>query len=160
MSKLNYSLICAVLFATVTNGISYGHDIERLCPDAKVYENHNQVDYGPLKLPSIQGRGVVGHSSEFAGHPVGGACLSLFSETTHKWIKTIVADSEGRFKFDLVNPGRYRLIARAPYLCPANIPIVVTNSGRRNRLGSLQLLIHFKAMGLVDECSFGQIVDE
>ena len=159
--EFNYSLICAVLFTLVTNGILRGQDIEKLCPDAKVYENHNWGYYdGPFKLPIIQGRGVVGHSSEFDGHSVGGACLSLFSETTHKWIKTVVADVEGKFKFDLVKPGRYRLVARAPYTCPANIPIVVPKTGRQNKVSSMQLLIDFRAMGLVDECSYGQIVNK
>ena len=159
MRQLHFPLILAVLFTMYVSGITCGQEIDKSCPDAMVYENHNHIDYGPLKLPIIQGRCVVGHSSEFDGFPVAEACLSLFSETSHEYLKTIVADSEGKFKFDLIKPGKYRLIARAPYLCPANIPIVVVKAKKCNEIITSRLLIQFIAMGQIDACSFGSLED-
>ena len=94
------------------------------------------------------------------GVPANGACISLFSETKHEWIKTIVADAEGKFRFESVKPGRYRLIARAPSQCPANIPIVVIKPSKRNKSSSVQLLIHFIVKGLPEGCSYGKLMSK
>ena len=125
MTKPNYFLLFVLLFSVFASEQACGREEEPPCPDAKIYENHNQIDYGPLNLAVIQGWGEVGGYDGSPGVPANGACISLFSETKHEWIKTIVADAEGKFRFESVKPGRYRLIARAPSQCPANIPIVV-----------------------------------
>ena len=148
----------STLFSAVTLG---AQDSEKLCPNATIYENHNQVDYGPLELPIIQGRGVVRRDSNFSGYPVGGACLSLFMEDAHQWVETKVADSEGRFRFDSIKPGRYRLVVRAPSLCIANIPLIVIDPSKSERVDAKHLLIDFLPLGIsLDEGSFGELISK
>ena len=150
--------LMSTLFSAVTLG---AQDSEKLCPNATIYENHNQVDYGPLELPIIQGRGVVRRDSNFSGYPVGGACLSLFMEDAHQWVETKVADSEGRFRFDSIKPGRYRLVVRAPSLCIANIPLIVIDPSKSERVDAKHLLIDFLPLGIsLDEGSFGELISK
>jgi hypothetical protein len=160
MKNLKYSLVLTGLFVLLANEMMFGQMMEILCPEAKIYENHNQVDYGPLKLSIIQGWGIVGRYEDSDGVPADGACLSLFSEPDKKWIETKVASTEGKFRFDSVKPGRYRLVARVPSHCPANIPIVVIKPSRGKRAESMHLLIQFQLKGLMDGCSFGELVNK
>lgn len=118
-----------------------------------VYENHNQTDYGPLKVGVIEGTSViqVGTSQEQPGAP--GACLVLFTEKEHKLVASVKSDSTGRFELKDVAPGRYRLIARAEGLCTANIPLEVVKSSRRQKT---EILVHFRPAG-IDTCSYGEL---
>jgi len=118
-----------------------------------VYENHNQVDYGPLKVRAVRGTGIVevGDKTQ-PGRAVPGACLSLFTEKKHKFLASVVADSKGQFRFDAVPPGRYRLVARANAFCVANIPLEVVRSSRKKA----EILVHFRPGG-IDTCSYGDL---
>jgi hypothetical protein len=123
------------------------------CPSSTVYENHNQVDYGPLKVRAVLGAGVVESGDKTQpGKRVRGACLSLFTEKDHKLVATVAADSEGRFRFDTVSSGRYRLVARAGGFCVANIPLEVVTSLRKKT----EILVHFRPAG-IDTCSYGDL---
>ncbi len=126
---------------------------ESPCPSSTVYENHNQVDYGPLKVRAVLGEGVVeiGYKTQ-PGKTVPGACLSLFTEKEHKLVASITADSEGRFHFAAVPVGRYRLVARADGFCTANIPIELVKSSRRKT----KIVVHFRPAG-IDTCSYGEL---
>jgi hypothetical protein len=123
------------------------------CPTSTVYENHNQVDYGPLKVSAVRGMGnvEVGDKAQPA-RAIPGACLSLFTEKDHKLVASVAADSEGRFQFDAVSSGRYRLVARAKGFCTANIPLEVVKSSRRKT----KIVVHFRPAG-IDTCSYGEL---
>jgi hypothetical protein len=123
------------------------------CPSSTLYENHNQVDYGPLKVHAVRGMGIVEVGDKtHPGRAVPGACLSLFTEKDHKLVASVAADSEGRFQFDAVSSGRYRLVARADAFCIANIPLeVVRSSGKKT-----EILVHFRPAG-IDTCSYGEL---
>jgi hypothetical protein len=123
------------------------------CPSSTVYENHNQVDYGPLKVRAVMGTGVVQTGDKTQpGKTIPGACLSLFTERDHKFLASVAADSEGQFQFDAVPPGRYRLVARADGFCIANIPLEVSRSSRKKA----EILVHFRPAG-IDTCSYGDL---
>jgi hypothetical protein len=123
------------------------------CSSSTAYENHNQVDYGPLRVRAVQGTGIVesGDKSQ-PGKTVPGACLSLFTEKDHMFLASVTADSEGRFQFDAVPRGRYRLVARADAFCIANIPLEVVRSSRKK----VGILVHFRPAG-IDSCSYGDL---
>jgi hypothetical protein len=117
------------------------------------YENHNQIDYGPLKVSAVQGWSVIrvaDHDEDF-GAP--GAWYGLFSETDHKLLSSVRADADGHFSFQDVPPGLYRLVAKAQNLCAANVPLVVV---KRKSSHNTYLLIHFSPSG-VDTCSYGEL---
>jgi hypothetical protein len=157
--KIHGSIMVFAFWAMLASEPFSKQDKLTICPEAKIYVNRNQIDYGPLRLPHIKGKGVVNRDSKFAGQPVGGACLSLFTENTHKWIETQIADSEGKFIFGSIKPGRYRLIARGPSLCPANIPLIIIKPNHSQITHSMQLLISFIADAIyLDKCSFGELV--
>ena len=122
------------------------------CPSSTVYENHNQVDYGPLKVRAVLGTGEVeiGDKTQ-PGKTVLGACLSLFTEKEHKLVSSTTADSDGHFNFAAVPVGRYRLVARADSFCTANIPIEVVKSSRRKT----RIVVHFRPAS-IDTCSYGE----
>jgi hypothetical protein len=115
------------------------------------YENHNQIDYGPLKVAIIEGSSVIQVGDQRQPGGVPGACLVLFTEKDHKLLMSVTADSEGRFSLKDIIPGHYRLVARAQGLCTANIPIEVVKSSHRRKLK-----IVFRPTG-VDSCSYGEI---
>lgn len=123
------------------------------CPSSSVYENHNQVDYGPLKVRIVLGTGVaeIGDKTQ-PRKIVPGACLNLFTEKEHKLVASVTADSEGRFIFAAISPGRYRLVARADAFCIANIPLEVVKSSRKKT----EILVHFRPPG-IDTCSYGDL---
>jgi hypothetical protein len=135
--------------------------VDEICPEAKVYENHNQYDYGPLKMHKIAGRGILDIENGNHGTPIR-SCLSIFSEKKHKWVRTEISDSNGKFQFNSVKSGRYRLVARAlgkhEGLCEANIPITVIGPGEQTEFMNEPILIHFR-LRTRDGCSFGEISD-
>jgi hypothetical protein len=120
-----------------------------------VYENKNQIDYGPFKVTVIQGNSVidVGDSRLQSGVPE--VCFILFTESEHKFVASVKPNSVGAFKLGNVAPGRYRLVARLYGLCTANIPLEVGKPSRRRQ--QKEILVHFKAAG-IDTCSYGELV--
>jgi hypothetical protein len=121
-----------------------------------VYENHNQVDYGPLKVGIIEGTSVIQAGPPVKGSPtdpgVPGACFTLFTEKDHALVASVKADSETRFEIRDISPGRYRLVARAEGLCTANIPLEVVKSSRRRD----EMVVYFRPAG-IDVCSTGEL---
>ena len=120
-----------------------------------VYENHNQIDYGPVKVRVVQGDSQVRVGDQiFPGTP--GACFTLFTEKDHKLVANTRADEYGSFELRDVPPGRYRLVGRAAGFCTANIPIRVVKSSRGGKLGlKLGLLVYFLPTG-IETCSYGE----
>lgn len=118
------------------------------------YENRNQIDYGPLKVSAVQGWSVIRVADHDENFGAPGAWYGLFTETEHKLLSSVSADSTGHFSFQRVPPGRYRLVAKTQNLCAANVPLVVV---KRKPSHNTYLLIHFSPSG-VDTCSYGELV--
>lgn len=116
---------------------------------AFTYENHNQVDPKPLKLHSING---VARDDE--GTAVSTVMVGLFTEKDHTFVATDETGSKGQFAFKNVLPGRYRIVAKHPAFCTANVPVVIVAADAGHARGTLQL--HMKVGG-VDICSFGSL---
>jgi hypothetical protein len=117
-----------------------------------VYENHNQTDYGPLKVLAVEGTSTVQVGTE-EQPAIPGACFVLFTEEDHKPVTSVKASSDGRFQLKDVEPGRYRLIARADGFCTANIPLEVVRASDREKE---EILVHFLPRG-IDTCSYGEL---
>jgi Carboxypeptidase regulatory-like domain len=118
-------------------------------PNAAVedaYENHNQIDYGPLKL-----RAVLGIATDPAGIPTPSALVLLFSEPDHHLLSKTTTNADGRFSLGKVKHGLYRLVVKEYGFCSANVPIVV-KAGADGK----QLAVHMKVGG-VDTCSYGDL---
>jgi hypothetical protein len=112
---------------------------------ASVYVDENQTDPAPLKLSGVEGR-VRG----LGGDPMSMAQVSLFTEDRHELVATVVSDKDGKFRFDKVGKGLYRVVARVEGLCAANIPILVESSILAHR--KLEITMQPKD---VDKCSYG-----
>lgn len=120
------------------------------------YVNRNQLDPRPLSVTKLLGRvmvevGELGGSTRETG-PASGACLGLFTEREHQLVAIVSADKEGRFAFDAVPEGEYRLIVRADPLCLANVPLRVVRS-QRGGTRKKQVVVHMRAAG-IDTCSY------
>jgi hypothetical protein len=113
--------------------------------DAPSYVNENPTDSAPLKLREVQGsvRGLGGE-----GMPR--VSVSLFAEEGHALIATVQSDKDGKFRFEKVEKGRYRVVVRAAGLCPANVPIVVESS----LLARRKIIVTMQAKD-IDTCSYG-----
>jgi hypothetical protein len=125
------------------------------CKQAVVYENHNQSDPKPLNVRSLTGR-VIAEAGDEAREigSVPGACLGLFTEEEHRLIATGAADQGGKFQFDKVPNGKYRLVVKAGDFCTANVPLQVSGERRGKVAGKQQLVIHMRPGG-IDRCSYG-----
>lgn len=109
------------------------------------YVNENGTDPAPLHLRQLEGK-VVG----LGGDPMPRTELALFTENGHSLVATATSDREGKFRFDKVEKGLYRVVARIEGLCPANIPVKLESS----LLGKRKLVITMRPKDL-DTCSYG-----
>ena len=112
---------------------------------AAAYVNENGTDPAPLHLRQLEGK-VVG----LGGDPMPRAELALFTESGHSLVATATSDREGKFRFDKVEKGLYRVVARIEGLCPANVPVKLESS----LLGKRKLIITMRPKDL-DTCSYG-----
>jgi hypothetical protein len=109
------------------------------------YVDENSPDPAPLKLREVDGvvRGL-------GGDPMSRASVSLFTEQGHELVATAMSDKDGKFRFNKVDKGLYRVVVKAEGLCPANVPIVVEGS----LLAARKLIITMQAKD-IDTCSYG-----
>jgi hypothetical protein len=114
-------------------------------PVVPTYVNENPTDPAPLTLRELQGsvRGL-------GGDPIPRATVSLFNEVGHTLVASVNSDRDGKFRFDKVEHGLYRVVARVPGLCPANIPVKVQGSLLAHR----KLVITMRPKD-IDTCSYG-----
>jgi hypothetical protein len=119
---------------------------------ATSYENHNQTDYGPLKVELIQGTSDVQVGTQ-KQPGVPGACLVVFTDGDHKLVTSVKADADGRFELKGVAPGHYRLLARAEGFCTANILLEVVKTSHNRKS---EILVHFRPAG-IDSCSYAEV---
>jgi len=135
-------------------GAGWAQSLASPCTRPVEYENHNQVDYGPFILQSISGHAIVevGEPARKIG-PARGVCLAVFTEEEHRRVATGITDEEANFRFDALEPGDYRLVARAEGLCVANVRIRIVRNGR-NR-GHRRMVLHLTPAS-IDRCSYGE----
>ena len=112
------------------------------------YENHNQVDYGPLIVQKVTG--TITDPQQIAMAKV---CVAIFTEKQHRLLATTESDEEGKFSLKSVPPGQYRLVAKADPLCGASVPLRVVKHQNKRRA----LHLHMKPRGL-DACSYGETI--
>jgi hypothetical protein len=110
-----------------------------------IYMDENGTDPAPLNLRELEGK-VVG----LGGDPMPQTVVALFNENGHSLVATVKADREGKFHFDRVDKGLYRVVARVEGLCPANIPIKIESS----MFAKHKLIITMRPKDL-DTCSYG-----
>jgi len=114
------------------------------------YENHNQIDYGPLIVQEV--KGAITDQEQGAVRKV---CVGIFTEKDHKLVATTESDAEGKFSLQNVPPGRYRLVVKADPLCAANVPLQVVKSQKKKKV----LHVHMEPRG-PDSCSFADLENE
>jgi len=114
-------------------------------PATPVYVNENPKDPAPLKLRELQGTVI-----DLGGDPMPRATVSLFTEDTHLLVGSETTDRDGKFKFQKLRHGAYRVVARVDGLCPANVPIVLEGSLLAHR--KLEITMRPKN---IDTCSYG-----
>jgi hypothetical protein len=109
------------------------------------YVDENSPDPAPLKLREVDGvvRGL-------GGDPVTRASVSLFTEQGHQLISTVMSDKDGKFRFDKLDKGPYRVVVKVAGLCPANVPILLEGG----LLAARRLIITMQAKD-IDTCSYG-----
>jgi len=109
-----------------------------------VYENRNQIDYGPLAVSAVQG--IVMDST---GTSIPKTCVGVFTEADHKLVGSTETGADGRFDLKSIPSGTYRLLVSCEGFCVANARIhVLRSNGRRKAL-----TVHMKTGG-VDSCSY------
>src|ERR1700742_647980 len=71
------------------------------------YVNENPTDPAPLKLNGVEGvvRGL-------GGDPMSRASVGLFSNDGHTLVASAMTDKDGKFHFEKVEKGLYRVVAR------------------------------------------------
>lgn len=106
----------------------------------------------PLVVRQVYGRAVVeARDKVIPINEVGGVCLSLFTEKTHRFVANTTADKHGRFRFPVNSPGEYRLVSRARGFCTGNTRIEVVSS--KEARGKAGVLVHIR-IHEVDGCSY------
>jgi hypothetical protein len=95
--------------------------------------------------------GVEGQVRGLGGDAMPRASVSLFTEDGHTLVATAMTDKDGKFHFGKVDKGFYRVVARVPGLCPANVPVKVESS----ILAKHKMQITMVAKD-IDTCSYGQ----
>jgi Carboxypeptidase regulatory-like domain len=108
------------------------------------YENHNQVDYGPLKISKVSGV-----ANDPGGGPVPDSQVLLFTELDHTLVAKTKTDRDGHFRLGSIRPGSYRLVVKAFGFCTANVRLLINKSNPHKKL-----MLHMEVGG-IDQCSYG-----
>jgi len=111
------------------------------------YENHNQIDYGPLVVQDVKGKVTDPQQSAVLK-----VCVGIFTEKGHKLVATTESDADGKFSLQSVPPGQYRLVVKAHLLCAANVRLRVVKRQKKKQV----LRVHMKPRGL-DSCSYADL---
>lgn len=132
-------LVMTGVFASVVPVLAQAHE-----PIVPTYVNENPSEPAPIKLRELDGK-VIG----LGGDAMPKATVSLFTEDSHTLVGSETTDKDGKFKFEKVAHGAYRLVARVAGLCPANIPIQLGSSLLAHR----KLVITMRPKD-IDTCSY------
>jgi hypothetical protein len=144
MIRPSHAVLLYFAFLVVTFPAAWASGSD--CSKEETYENHNQVDYGPLRVSKVQGV-----ATDPSDAPVPHACVLLFTERNHNLVFKTETDDHGQFDLAKIKSGSYRLVVKAYGFCSANVPIIV-----RAGAGAKRLMLHMK-MGEVDACSYGAL---
>jgi hypothetical protein len=144
--KLTLLIFAAVLLAAPSFAAQQKEDSS---PCTAEYENHNQIDYGPLAVQEV--KGTITDPQQVAVPKV---CVGIFTEKGHKLVATTESDADGKFSLQSLPPGPYRLVVKADPLCAANVPLQVVKHQKKRQV----LQVHMKPRGL-DTCSYGEAVE-
>jgi hypothetical protein len=128
--------------------LAYARGCDDTC-EPLAYENHNQLEGEALSVSALKGKIV-----DTAGDPVPGVCLSLFTERGHHLVAATSSGKDGSFDFKAIPSGEYRVIAKYPYFCTANVRLrLVAGNGARRRRPS-RMVVHMMPAG-TDACGYG-----
>ena len=117
------------------------------CDKDETYEDHDMVNYGPLKVSGVSGVAV----EYVVGTPAPHACVLLFTERSHTLVAKTETEDVGRFTLTKIPHGRYRLVVKLYGFCAANVPLKV-----RSWAAGKRLVVHMEARG-IDSCSYGAL---
>lgn len=114
---------------------------------ASTYVDENSTPPAPLKLS-----GIVGRIRGLGGDAIPRATISLFTDEgkVHTFLSSVVSDRDGKFRFEKVEHGLYRVVAKVDGLCTANIPVKVESALIMHR--KLEITMRPKD---IDTCSYG-----
>jgi len=111
------------------------------------YENHNQINNQLYDLRQVEGSLV-----DPGQGPVADVCVEVFTETEHKFVRSVRSDAQGKFSFVGLPAGRYRLLVKAKPLCTPNVRLRLKKHAPSHRV----LRINMRPRG-IDSCSFGEL---
>ena len=137
--------IVGLMMAGLIGQVGFAGRVQAQDPVVPTYVNENSTDPAPIKLRELEGK-VVG----LGGDAMPRATVSLFTEEGHTLVGSETTNRDGKFKFEKVAHGAYRVVARVAGLCPANIPIQVAGSLLAHR----KLVITMRPKD-IDTCSYG-----
>ena len=140
--KMNCFLILGLALTCVAARVATAQLASATPP---MYVNENGTDPAPLKLDGLTGR-VQGLGGD--GMPM--VTVGVFTEQGHQLVTSAASDREGKFKFEKLSHGLYRVVVRVAGLCPANIPVKVEGSP----LAHHKLVITMRPKD-IDTCSYG-----
>ncbi len=148
-----YLLPTTVILLVAASGIALSQETDK-CVGADKYPEPEPVsllERGPLVLQHVSGIAVirVGEGTIPPSH-LYGACLSLFTADSHKFVASVPVDRRGTFAFGKIATGDYRLVERAPGLCTGNDAVRVEarkTSGKRRAI-----IVYFRPHE-VDTCT-------
>lgn len=143
MTKLIWVMALAAVMGTAGANAA-GRRAQAAATTTAVYVNENGTDPAPLNLRELQGK-VEG----LGGEAMPRAQVALFAENGHMLLATAISDREGKFRFEKVEKGLYRVVARVEGLCPANVPVKVESGFLAKR----KLIITMRPKDL-DTCSY------
>jgi len=144
------SLFGVLISALLTAAVAFAQVPSAAGAPAGEYSDFHQGGRPPLAIRVVTGRVLAetGQPAKEAG-PLRGANLSLFAGTGHRLVASMVSDAEGRFAFDAINPGLYRLVVRDPHnaLCTASRMVQVYPRGQGPVPKSIGLVIRLRPAG-------------
>ena len=113
---------------------------------AIVYENNNQIDPKPWVLSSVSGE--VKDTDDV---PIPDVVLGIFKENEEKLIASQKSDKDGKYAFELIPAGKYRLVVKYIPFCTANVPFEIVEKKTSSK--GKKLVIYMKSAG-IDSCSY------
>jgi hypothetical protein len=111
------------------------------------YENQNQLDY------SLRVRRIKGVATDTRSTSVPGTCVGVFSEPDHRPVASVATDEDGRFSFEAIRPGKYRLVALQEGFGVANVILDVGSWPSGGIIHDRRLVVHLRPRG-IDITSF------
>jgi hypothetical protein len=85
-----------------------------------------------------------GFARDKQGFPIPDVRIFLFTEKDHRLIASEESDQKGHFRFNRLEPGTYRMVAKYDGLCPANVPIKISSL----KLPQQGIILNMRAGGI------------